>query len=145
VHHASAVRVGQRIGQPADQGDGFLDRQRPGTLAQPRPQRWPVHQLHGQEMEAGLAAVIEHAHDVGVVKLRGRLGLATKTGDEPLVVGQMGMEDLEGHFPTCRVRGLVDPSHGALAQGFDHLVGANAVGITIRSHCRLRVIAGDPL
>ncbi len=86
------------------QGPGQLDQDRlgpvpadPAVLAQDLAELAAVEVLHHEEHLAGLAATdVDDVDDVGVLDLRGRLGLPKEAFDDARVAGQALLEDLHG-------------------------------------------------
>ena len=108
--------------------------QRGGRLGRPVPaarllglpedlvERRPVDQLHGVEVRAVLLAGGVDRHDVGVVQLGRRLGLAAEALHGVGGQAQPAAEDLEGHLAVERdLARLVDDAHAAAADLADDL------------------------
>ena len=73
-----------------------------------------VEQLHHDGLAAPVAARVVDAHDSGVVQPRRGDGLLAEAADEGVVVGQVGVQDLDGD-PSSEdgVGALPDLGHAA--------------------------------
>ena len=72
-----------------------------------------------------LVAKVKDSDDVGVAEAGCGLGLALKTGQEFLVSGYRGVEELDRHVALeGRLNGFVDPGHAAFANQFHELIVA---------------------
>ena len=88
--------------------------------------------LHGHERAPRHLADVVDAHDVRMVELGQRLGLAREAGPLRLVVVDDLLEQLEGDAPVeLRVVGAKHGAHAPLAQLVDHHESADANGIHI--------------
>ena len=109
----SSLQAGQALlNQPDSVPDGqsFLP-------LQPSGQRFPVDELHGEEMTpAVLSNEVDRDH-VGVRDLRGRGCFGMETADEILVPSQLRGEHFDGHRAVERV--VVAPVHIAHAAAAD--------------------------
>ena len=85
-----------------------------------------LHVFHRDEVDvAGLAHVVGLDH-VGVVEGRGGLGLEEEASDVALVLGEVRVEELEGHdLAELEVARLVDGPHGARAELLEELEARN--------------------
>ena len=106
-----------------------------------------VDELHGVVVDAALAADRVDRDDVGVVQMRGRLGLDAEPGDLPRVDGGGEREDLQGHPTAQRVLlGLVDDAHAAAAELADDAEVAEPGTVGVPARRRIGVGSGvrDP-
>ena len=124
VHHALAVRVGQRVHHLDQDLDRVVHRQF-ADAREPLPERFPLDIRHDEvEEAAGLAGVVER-QDVGMLQAGCDLDLA----EETLAAergGELGPQHLERHLaPVPEVLGEVHRGHAA---GADFPLDAVAVG-----------------
>ncbi|CAA9305477.1 MAG: hypothetical protein AVDCRST_MAG11-1129, partial [uncultured Gemmatimonadaceae bacterium] len=112
VHHALGVRVGQRVGQLAQEPHGVRDGQRP-VARQPRPEGLALDEGHRVERQAVHLARGVDRHDVRVLQAGGEPDLALEAlGREP--GGEAGVEDLDGDPPPePRIERDEDARHAA--------------------------------
>ncbi len=83
------------------------------------------HVLHGDIVEALVLAEMVHLADVAVGDLVDELDFVDETVECPLVLGDVGADELDGHlFAGLRVDGPVDAPHASPAQLFDDLIAA---------------------
>ena len=72
--------------------------------------------LHDVMQPVAVAHFVD-LHDVGMDQRRGRLGLALEALQIGMVVGQFGLEDLDGHAAfQAALLGQVDLGHGPASQ-----------------------------
>ena len=65
-------------------------------------QRLPVDELHRIVVDSPLDADGKDGNDIGMVELRGGLGLVFEAGDLPAVEDCRERQDLQGHAPAQR-------------------------------------------
>ena len=105
-----ALGVGgvQRAGHLRHHGDRSPGRERP-ELPQVLTEVGPFDVSHGDEQEAVELSRVVDGDDVGVVDGCGQPGLANEAVPEPLLLRQLGREDLERcPAPQPQVLGEVD-------------------------------------
>lgn len=79
--------------------------------------------FHGDVICPFLPAEVEHSADIPVRDGAGELQFVPEAFDRPLVRGDIGMEEFQGHFfLNFGVENLVNPAHSTLAQVLDDLV-----------------------
>jgi hypothetical protein len=110
VDHPVPVRVCERVGDLAQQADGFGDREL--TLAsQPGAQRFALDVWHDVVEETGGVAGVEHGEDVGMLQPGRDLDLA----GEPLGTEgrrELGAEHLDRHLAAVAdIFGEIDGGH----------------------------------
>ena len=116
MHQTGPMSGGERRGHLGADLGGPAGKQ--GALAaKDISQAAAIDQFHDDEIGvAGLAPVVD-PDDVGVGQVGGGLGLAPEALDEGFVVGELGVEDLDGHFPAKQgVLAQIDVGHPAAGQ-----------------------------
>ena len=117
------VPVDQTLGVGGVQGGSALgdDRHCPGRLQLGHPSEQPLevgslHVAHGQvEDPVGLPRVVDRDH-VGVIEACSDPGLPDESLPEGLVLGHLGVEDLQGHLAVqAEVLGQVHHCHSPAA------------------------------
>ena len=105
------VQGGRRLNSQANDRPKIVPQLRQGPI-----QRLPVDQLHGIVVDSPFHADGKHRYDIGMVELRGSLGLMFEAGDLPAVEDGRERQDLQGHAPAQRdLFRLVDHAHAAPA------------------------------
>ena len=83
----------------------------------------PGDVLEGDVVETLVFAQMVHLADVAVGDAVGQLDLVDEALERPRVLGDVGADELDGHFlARLRVEGPVDAAHAAPAQELDDLV-----------------------
>ena len=81
--------------------------------------------MKGRAVSPCTSAPVVDGDDVGVMQRRGQLGLGPEPAQEPGVVGQGGVEDLDGHLPLePHIPGGVDAPARPRPQGGNQAVPA---------------------
>ena len=129
MHHAALVRVGERLGDVAQNADHLGDRQRP--VAQPCAQRLALHERHRVVGEALRLTRRVHRDDIRVLQCRDRLDLAFEALDaDPL--RELGREDLHDDSALeAQLLGEEDARHPAAAEFTFERVGAAQGGLKL--------------
>ncbi len=117
VDEAATVRVGEGLGGLDTHGRGLGHRDTAAVVEQV-PQGPAAQVLEDQEGAALVLAPVVDGEDVGVGQGGGGLGLVAEAAQEVAVVGQAGVEDLDGH-PALEddVPGGVDGRGSPAAEG----------------------------
>jgi hypothetical protein len=88
----------------------------PTQLVDDRVQPLALDELHGIVADLAILADLEDRHDIRVVELGRRAGLAAEAGQGLGVLGHLAGQDLQSHVtPQRDLLGLVDDAHAALA------------------------------
>jgi len=130
VDDAVFVGVRQAFGDLEDDLGGALGFEGPGAVDDVAHAE-PVHVLHGEEVESGILSDGQAAHDVLVLELDGRLGLAEEAGEEGALAGQLEGEHLDGHALFIGPQGHPDAAHAALAELADDGVVAQFLPVQV--------------
>jgi hypothetical protein len=118
---------------------GRLGRREPVAPVEEAAQAAALEELEHHERRLVLSPVVDGDH-VGVVQRSGHLGLGAEAAEEPGVVGQSGVENLDGDLALeAHVPGGVDASARPRPQGGDQAVPAGQdtagqVGDAARPH-----------
>jgi len=84
----------------------------PGTLRWKLGERFPAHELHGDEVPAVYFFDRVHVHDVGMVEGSNRLCLSLEAAPALLTLGELGRQDLERYLAVeLGVVGKIDFTH----------------------------------
>lgn len=133
VDDARRVRRRERRGGLAGDRQRLLDRQ-PAAPLEPRRERLPLEQLHGQEDDRrpiglGVVADVEDPADVRVGDLARQVDLALEAVDRPLLGGDRRVHRLERDpLAQVAVLRLVDLAHAAAREEADDPVAAGEDG-----------------
>jgi len=124
-----AVEDAEGVGGAQGQAGLARDLDRPAGahhlfLAEDAAQAAPLHVLHDDEGPAVVRGVeVVDPDDVGMLQLAGQDGFALEPGQELLVGGEVGADDLDGpDLAEGDVLRLVDRTHPARAQPLEDLV-----------------------
>ena len=119
MDHAALVGVVSRLADLCRQGDHLADAQVSlgGVQAlQAGLQGLPHDELHHHVIQVAIVAEIEHLHDIGMSQVRHRGGFFFEAAEEFRVVGEVGMDQLDGYRPAqVGVISLVHRGHASLA------------------------------
>ena len=92
MHHALTVRVRERLGDVAQNGNDVVQRKQPVSI-EPRTERLAINERHRVVEQLATDRRGEQRHDVRMLEARRQLDLTTKTlGADPL--RELGCEDL---------------------------------------------------
>jgi hypothetical protein len=116
VHDARPVRGGEAGQHRLEDGEGLRDRE-PAARGEQVAQRAAAHELHDEEDQTLVAALVADRHHVDVAEHRRRTCLAGEPVDERGVVGQVLGHDLDRDGPVDpEVGGGVHGGHAAARQ-----------------------------
>ena len=128
------VRRVERLARLAHQRDGAPGLE-PSLASQELAQIDAVDVLHREVEHAAVLARGDRPHDVRVVERRRQARLAQEALPEPLVVGELGREQLQRDPPPVRVLREVDgPHRPARKQLPDAEPADDASGRTVSAH-----------
>ena len=143
VHDAVAVGEAEGGGDVGGDLRGAVG-MHPAVVPQDLGQGVTLHVLHDDEVRAVGLAPVEHRHDVGVLQVGGRLGLAAEALDESCVGGQRREQHLDRHRPVEHlVACQVDLGHAAAPEPPVQLVAPVENDLPLlRRHVDLRLRDG---
>ena len=122
VDDAPAVGVGEAPHDLGDEVQGLPPVQL-APLLHVLLQRDAVDELHDDIFDIAAPGHVVHRHDVGMGQLGDSLGLRVEAAAEVLVLGQITLQDLDGHQPVQPVAlGLVDHRHAPGADALQDLI-----------------------
>ena len=105
------MRLRERL-RDGDEKDEGLPGREGRAVGDDVPQRRAVDQLHRQEDDVAVLALVVDADDVGVGQPRRRARLLDEAADEGVVLGEVGPHHLEGDGAVqAQVAGAVDGGH----------------------------------
>ena len=122
---ALAVRLVERVGDLAGDGQGLVERQR--ALLEAHGQRLPVEERHHEVVgTAGVADVVEAA-GMGMVKGGDSARFAFEAAATAAIAGDLANQDLDGDVAAePRVTRAIHLAHAAGTQRGEHFVRAEA-------------------
>ncbi len=121
MDESGRVRGGECLQYRVEEHQCLLRRERP-EIPQDVAQGAPGDVLHREVHVLAVGALVVDRDDMPMRQSRRGLRLALEAGDECLVVGEMGVHDLQGHDPVeAEVRSDVDRRHPATG---DHALDA---------------------
>jgi len=124
MHHALVVRRLQDADDFQRDHRGLLPGEPPAG-GEELVERLALDELHGEERHAPLVAESHHPGDARMPEGHQRVDLRLESPPDALVVREVERQGLDGHRPArCRIDGLVDGAHAALAQEADDAIGA---------------------
>ncbi len=126
MHDALLVRGVKGVGDLRPELHHLVERQR--ALLQAVGERFPLEQLHHQEVRVALVPDVEQRADVGMVERGDRLRLALETLAALVVLREAGGEDLDRDAAV--EAGVLPPPHLA------HPAGADRGGELVRPEPR---------
>ena len=125
MHKALAVGGAERTSHLAEESEGV--RRRPGTVHR-RTQCPSPHETHDEVGAVLVSPVVEERHDERMLELGHPPGLGFEATHERRVVGELGPDHLDGHFPADGwLVGAVDDTEGPFAYLLAELVAPQAV------------------
>src|SRR6266581_4832821 len=136
-----AVDEPQVVGRVQRRGHLRQDHRRPfqpqgSVLLDQAGQVGPLHEAHGDEQHPLVLPGLVDGDHVGVIEGRRQAGLPHEPVPEPLVGGQLGVQELQGHLAAqAGVLRQVHPAHPAVAQEpLDAVAGERGADASVLRH-----------